>query len=220
MGRFPEIKICGVNDVQFARHAEELGVAYLGFIFAEGSPRVVAPCRAAEISAALAGKARKVGVFTSTPVEVILEVARRASLDVVQLHSFDYGADEVSQIHAEGLDVWRLYGGPSSLGCGADAFLLDGREPVHADGGDVRLGGTGRKADWRTAAELAGRGFRVVLAGGISEANAIAAAGTGCAVLDVNSSLETSPGVKSTALLDGFFRAISRFRRVLPGRRT
>ncbi|MBR4616710.1 MAG: hypothetical protein IKO55_13965 [Kiritimatiellae bacterium] len=44
-------------------------------------------------------------------------------------------------------------------------------------------------------------GRRVVLAGGISAANVAAAAATGSDILDANSALETSPGVKSTTLL-------------------
>ena len=44
-------------------------------------------------------------------------------------------------------------------------------------------------------------GRRVVLAGGISAANVAAAAATGADILDANSALETSPGVKSTTLL-------------------
>ena len=199
----PKIKICGIKEAAFARRAEELGVDYLGFIFAERSPRRVSPGKAEEIAAALSGKALKVGVFTATPTHEILEIARCVPLDVVQLHSSDYGADEIQRLKATGLEVWRLYGAPSDLEYGADGILLDGKDPVRSDGseglagGVERTGGTGRLADWTLAAELAAAGVRVVLAGGISAANAARAATTGCAVLDVNSSLETAPGMKS-----------------------
>lgn len=36
-----KIKICGVNDTDFAAEAERLGADYLGFVFAESSPRQV-----------------------------------------------------------------------------------------------------------------------------------------------------------------------------------
>ena len=192
----PAIKICGINDVAFARRAEALGADYLGFIFAEGSPRRVTPAQAAEIAEALCRKARKVGVFTRTPVGEILEIARHVPLDVVQLHSSDYDADDIQRLKANGLEVWRLHDA-----YGADAVLLDGV----ADG---RCGGTGQRADWPQATELAAAGVRVVLAGGISAENVVAAAATGCAVLDVNSSLETSPGVKSIARLEAFMSCL------------
>jgi indole-3-glycerol phosphate synthase/phosphoribosylanthranilate isomerase len=44
-------------------------------------------------------------------------------------------------------------------------------------------------------------GKKAILAGGLSAANIAAARATGADVLDVNSSLETSPGVKSAELL-------------------
>ena len=196
MRRTPKIKVCGINDAAFARRAETLGADYLGFIFAEGSPRRVSPERAAAIVASLTGCAKRVGVFTRTSAEEILEIARNVPLDVVQLHSAHYGADDVGRLKANGLEVWRLH-----ESCGADAVLLDG-----VAGG--RCGGTGQLADWQRAAELAASGVRVVLAGGISVENAVDAAATGCAILDVNSSLETAPGVKSIARLEAFMSVV------------
>ena len=195
MKRKPEIKVCGINDAAFARRAEALGADYLGFIFAERSPRRVSPDVARAIAAGLCGKAKRVGVFTSATVADILAVAERVPLDVVQLHSAGYGAEAVAAIRAAGLEVWLLNAE------GADAVLLDG-----SDG--ERCGGTGLRADWERARSLAASGVRVVLAGGISAGNAAAAADTGCAVLDVNSSLETSPGVKSLALLEDLFAVV------------
>lgn len=193
--KMPQIKICGINDAGIAQRAEALGADYIGFIFAARSPRRVTPDAAAAIAATLSGRAKKVGVFTDTSLAEMLDVARRVPLDVVQLHSRDYGADEICALRAAGLEVWQLESD------GADATLLDG---AAADG---RSGGTGLPADWKRAAELAASRVRVVLAGGISADNILAAAETGCAILDVNSSLEVRPGVKSLALLDRLFQA-------------
>ena len=193
----PEIKICGMNDATVARRAEELGADYIGFIFAAKSPRRVTPEAAAAIAATLSGKAKKVGVFTDSPPSAILETARLVPLDVVQLHCRDYGERVVRELRDAGLEVWLL-DSP-----GANAVLLDG---TSADGS---VGGTGMRADWKRARTLALAGERVVLAGGISAENIREAAGTGCAVLDVNSSLETRPGVKSIARLEALFEYIA-----------
>ena len=218
---FPKIKICGISDQHFAKKAESFGADYLGFIFAEGSPRRVSPETAAQIASALSGSARRVGVFTKSAIPEMLEIASIASLDVIQLHSADYGADEIRKLHMAGFEVWQLYGQNTAAhstirdgdnladgrmkaeceGCLPDAILLDG-----VSGGAT--GGTGTLADWRLAKSMASSGIRVVLAGGISADNAVEAAKTGCAVLDVNSSLETSKAVKSTVLLERFFDAI------------
>lgn len=190
-----------MNDAAVARRAEELGADYLGFIFAEGSPRLVSPEDAHTIAAALSGMARKVGVFTSAPVYEIISIAEKVPLDVVQLHSRAYGADAVRALRSSGFEVWQLESRE------ADAMLLDG---VSAG----MSGGTGKCADWQRAAELSAAGVRVVLAGGISADNILAAAQTGCAVLDVNSSLETAPGVKSIALLERLFDVVNVERRL------
>ena len=109
----------------------------------------------------------------------------------MQLHGA-YGETAVAAIRATGYEVWLLDAPPDSA---ADAVLLDGRT-------GAQCGGTGQLADWSRVAELKRTGRRVVLAGGLSAGNLSAAAATGADTLDFNSSLETSPGVKSIVLLD------------------
>lgn len=196
----PKIKICGINDAAVAQRAEALGADYLGFIFAAKSPRRVTPDAAAAIAATLSGKAKRVGVFTNSPLPEILAAAKRVPLDVVQLHSQDYGADEIHALRDAGLEVWQLESED------ADAMLLDGASS------DGRTGGTGLHADWERAKALAAAGVRVVLAGGISAEEIPDAAATGCAILDVNSSLETSPGVKSIEKLEALFAGVGAWR--------
>lgn len=256
----PRLKVCGINDPAFAVAAAKLGVDYLGFVFAEGSPRRVAPERVREIMDAVRTCGcrrcpRYVGVFTDRDVSRICDIASEIGLDVVQLHS-EYGAEDVSRIkelvfrpiisdivaqgrfrqartrreahfsalndedeawrnrnkqigqdfadETLGFEVWRLAlsehgaetsgGGEGATDCVEDAVVLDGRV-------GTRCGGTGVLADWSRVAEFKSRGCRVILAGGISAANISAAIATGADVIDVNSSLETSPGVKSVRLL-------------------
>lgn len=207
----PRLKVCGINDAAFAVEAARRGVDFLGFIFAPGSPRRVSPGAAKEIAdlvravISFPSKPRFVGVFTSHSAEEIAEIADFARLDVVQLHSRDYGADEIKFLKAKVGEVWVLHGGEAGAEdsggtddgrrCAADAVLLDG-----SDG--KRSGGTGMRADWSLVAGLKAEGRRVVLAGGISAENIAAATATGADVIDVNSSLETSPGVKSASSLD------------------
>ena len=195
-----QVKVCGIRDASIAHLAESLGADYLGFIFAEGSPRRVTVGEAAAIAAVLAGRAKLVGVFTTTPLQDIIAAAALIPLAVAQLHSRHYGVADVTALKLNGLEVWRLYSGDEADDV-ADAVLFDGSS-------EGRCGGTGVRADWKRAAQLAASGRRVVLAGGISSKNAAAAAATGCAVLDVNSSLETSPGVKSPHSIREFFASL------------
>lgn len=211
----PQLKVCGITDAAFAVEAARRGVRYLGLIFAERSPRRVAVGQACEIVAAVRGAdtPRFVGVFVDHDAEEIGRIASCVGLDVIQLHG-DYGAEAVAALKAKGYEVWRLCGDADvAVARDArpyrtvtqkrdipDAVLLDGRK-------GAQRGGTGVRADWSLVAPLKLAGRRVVLAGGISAANVAAASATGADILDVNSSIETSPGVKSLVLLDELLRA-------------
>lgn len=197
----PRLKVCGVTDAAFASAAAHRGVDHLGFIFADASPRRISPAAARAIAAAVPWP-RYVGVFTTASTDEIARLAAAVPFGVAQLHG-KYSAGDVAALKARGLEVWRLYDGTYA---GEDAVLLDGRE-------GVRCGGTGKLADWALVAELKRAGRRVVLAGGISAANISAAVATGADVIDANSSLEISPGVKSIERLDALLREFASAKR-------
>ena len=199
------LKICGITDEYFARAAAAAGVDYLGFIFASGSPRAVTPERAAEIVAAVhkVASPRMVGVFTLRPVADVLRVADEVGFDVVQLHG-RFTPEDVAAVKASGREAWLLDDGGDPGATAADGILIDG---VKGD----QVGGTGELSNWSRVTVVQAAGKKAILAGGLSAANIAAARATGADVLDVNSSLETSPGVKSidrlTELLAAFFNA-------------
>lgn len=179
----PQLKVCGVASAEFAAEAARRGVDYLGVIFAAKSPRRVTPGTAravvASARAAAANPPRIVGVFVEQAAAEILEIARSVPLDVVQLHR-RASADDVAALRAAGLEVWTLAGGAPG-----DGVLFDSS---HGDG-ETEF----RKGD-----------YKAIIAGGISAANVGEALRLGPDVVDVNSSLETAPGMKSAALLDEF----------------
>lgn len=177
-----KIKVCGINDPHFAAEAERRGVDYLGFIFHPSSPRNVSVERAAEITAVLAGKAKRVGVFVKQSADEILTVMKAAALDVVQLHRRASAAD-VGALKAAGYEVWTLAGGAEG-----DGVLFDSS---HGDGETVL-----KKGD-----------YKAILAGKIGCDNLVDALKFNPDILDVNSSLESSPGVKEISRLTEFLAA-------------
>jgi len=182
-----KIKICGINDAAFAAEAVRLGVDYLGFIFEPSSPRHVTPDQAAAIAASLGEAGRRrvrlVGVFVRGTAEEIAAAMRRAGLDVVQLHRRASAAD-VAALKAAGYEVWTLAGGAEG-----DGVLFDSS---HGDGETAFRKG----------------GYKAILAGRIGADNVAGALALGPDVVDVNSALETSPGVKSVARLAAFLGAL------------
>jgi phosphoribosylanthranilate isomerase len=90
----------------------------------------------------------------------------------------------------------------AALEAGASAIALDTRT-------GAGTGGSGRTCDWEAAAMIIDRtDAPVVLAGGLTPENlAEALTATGAAGLDLSSSLECAPGVKSPARLRQLARA-------------
>ena len=178
-----KIKVCGINDAVFAAEAARLGVDYLGFIFEPSSPRFVTPEKAAEIvsslDVSLRRRVRLVGVFVREIPAEIIATMRRVGLDVVQLHRRATGED-VAALKAAGYEVWTLAGGAEG-----DGVLFDSS---HGDGDTA----------FRTG------GFKSILAGRIGVENVANALALKPDIIDVNSSIETQPGVKSTILLAAF----------------
>lgn len=177
-----KLKICGINDLHFAAEAEKRGVDYLGFIFHEASPRNVTPAEAAEITAALSGRAKRVGVFVVQSVAEIAAIMRLAKLDVVQLHR-RASEEDIAALKALGYEVWSLAGG--AVG---DALLFDSS---HGDGERVFRKGA----------------YATILAGRIGVDDLEAARALSPDILDVNSSLERAPGVKDISKLNEFLSA-------------
>ena len=184
-----KLKVCGINDAAFAVAAEAAGVDYLGFIFHPKSPRNVTVEQARSITSALDGRARRVGVFVSQTAEEIAAVCRAAGLQVVQLHRRASEAD-VAALRAAGFEVWTLAGGAEG-----DGLLFDSS---HGDG----------ETAFRKGA------YKAILAGRIGVGNLADALALSPDILDVNSSLETGPGVKSVEKLSLLIRALHKFRLV------
>lgn len=178
-----KIKVCGTNDAVFAAEAARLGVDYLGFIFEPSSPRYVTVEKAAEIvsslDASLRRRVRLVGVFVRETPAQIIETMRRTGLDVVQLHR-RASSEDVAALKAAGYEVWTLAGGAEG-----DGVLFDSS---HGDGDTAFRKG----------------GFKSILAGRIGVENVVNALALKPDIIDVNSSIETQPGVKSTILLAAF----------------
>ena len=178
-----KVKICGINDAVFAAEAVRLGVDYLGFIFEPSSPRYVTVEKAAEIVSSLDASLRRcvrlVGVFVRETPAQIIETMRCTGLDVVQLHR-RASSEDVAALKAAGYEVWTLAGGAEG-----DGVLFDSS---HGDGDTAFRNGN----------------YKSILAGRIGVENVADALALKPDIIDVNSSIETAPGVKSTILLAGF----------------
>ncbi len=191
-----KVKVCGITRRDDLIALTELNIDYGGFIFHKVSPRYVTPDMVEKISGSISGKIGKVGVFVNAPGEYISDVYHGCGLDLVQLHG-----DETPEFcHDLNIPYWkafRVYPGfdlDRILRYELDICLID---TYSAD----KYGGTGRTIDLNTLKEviagLSHHDIRVMVAGGIGAHNINDIIEMNPYGVDINSTVETSPGVKS-----------------------
>ncbi len=208
------IKICGVTNIADAVALADAGADAIGLNFYPGSSRFVSPARAAEIAAALPAGTRKIGVFVNSAADDVRRIARRLSLDWVQLHG-----DEPPEFVARlgGIPVLRAFR-LEAAGLGAVSSYLAKCQELDAMPGMVLLdsfragayGGTGLVLDWTLAAAYhqLDAAPPLVLAGGLAAANvAQAITAVRPAAVDTASGVEASRGRKDHAQAAAFIAA-------------
>jgi phosphoribosylanthranilate isomerase len=208
----PRVKICGITRPEDAAAAVRLGAAAVGFVFWAGSPRRIAPADAMAIGRTLSGGVVRVGVFVDASPAKVADTVREAGLDAVQLH----GAEEVSRyasVPARLIKAVRL----ETADDVERAARLPQQVTLLVDAIDTRrYGGTGRVADWTLARQLSAA-RPILLAGGISAENIRdAVMQVRPWGVDVSSSVETSPGIKSVDRLTALFATLRDLESVAP----
>jgi phosphoribosylanthranilate isomerase len=204
-----KIKICGIMRARDGASAVAAGASYLGVVLAEG-PRAVTADIAREIVAAADGVV-VMGVFTSQPVEEILQIRDRAGLSGAQLHG-SYSPASAARLRAAGLEVWRVVriAAPSDLDLLAQAVNESDAVLVEPKVAHLR-GGAGLPLDLAIAREARGRlaGHPMALAGGLTAETVLEAlALVRPEIVDVSSGVERLPGVKDLNKIARFVEAV------------
>lgn len=185
----PQVKICGITNLEDAKMCLDAGVDAIGFIFAESKRRISAMMADQITSQMPDNDMAKVGIFIDTDYDNIMQHVRMANLDTVQLHGNESN-DLVKQLQEQGLRVIKVLfqkHAPSIhtiANYQPDAFLLesDNQSDTLAEIKDF----------------IAGSGIPYILAGGLNASNlkgAIEAIEPDC--IDLNSGSEYTFGIKS-----------------------
>lgn len=207
------LKVCGITSLVDADAADAVGADCLGFIFHPQSPRGITLTQFLAMKDRL--PPRKLGAVCVEPAAADLAAYAAAGFEYFQIH---FSADTP----LASLAAWSQLVGRSRLWLApklppphdvkpewlplADTFLLD---TFHPD----KFGGTGETGDWVKFKRHrdAHPGKQWVLSGGLNAENlAAAVTATGAKFIDVNSGVESVPGVKDAARLTALRRAIER----------
>jgi phosphoribosylanthranilate isomerase len=204
-------KVCGLTSLVDAEAADAVGADYLGFILYPKSPRYVSLAQFAAMTPRLPPR-KKVAVVVEPTAEALIEI-KAAGFDYVQVHFSPTTSLATVERWLEVIPRERLWLAPrvppgqeldSSFIALVDHVLLDTYHPqAH--------GGTGQTGDWTSFKALRIRFPHVnfILAGGLNPENIGAAlATTGARWVDVNSGIESAPGVKDHSKLQAFVSAL------------
>lgn len=207
-----DIKICGLSTAEALDAALAGGATHVGFIFFPKSPRNIAPAEAGRLRKAAAGRAKAVAVTVDADDAFLDEIVAAMAPDMLQLHGHETPA-RVAEVKARyGLPVMKAFSvrdaadlaGLEAYRGIADRFLFDAKPPKGAE----LPGGNGVPFDWTVLAAL-DPAVDYMLSGGLNAANIgealrlVSPAG-----IDISSGVESAPGVKDPALIEGFFRAV------------
>lgn len=205
-----EHKVCGLTRAADVQAVHQAGAYFAGLIFAKASARYVSPELAAQL--VQAAPLSFVGVFVNSPLEDVATLANSLALSAVQLHG-DEDDSYLQQLKTRlnpGCQIWKAYRVKTDLPAFtsyADRILLDSFHPQ-------QHGGSGLSFDWQLLKANQSR-QPIMLAGGLNPDNVSQALGLPVTGLDLNSGLESAPGIKDA---DKVALAFSRMRQfdVLP----
>jgi phosphoribosylanthranilate isomerase len=197
-----KIKICGIKNITDAMAAMEAGADLIGFNFYPKSPRYidVGICRDIMFVMRKYGHVQYTGVFVNAPAEQIVATMDTCGLALAQLHG-DETLDMLNALEGKAFKAFRGEVNPQLVVKGQPAFLIDAAVKDS-------YGGTGMKADWSAAAELAKK-HQFLLAGGLTPENvAEAVKQVKPWGVDVASGVESEPGKKDAAKMSAFVKAV------------
>ncbi|MCF2949949.1 bifunctional indole-3-glycerol-phosphate synthase TrpC/phosphoribosylanthranilate isomerase TrpF [Paraglaciecola aquimarina] len=204
---YGQVKICGTTNLTGAKLVKDSHASYAGLIFAEKSKRFVTLEQAKQITYAV--PFNYVGVFVDAPIEQVIQYSKELGLVAVQLH----GQEDQKYIDQLGVElnqdcqIWLAKGVTSELPTldekQIDYFLLDCQVGSES-------GGTGQSFSWQLLDQLSDKS-KLVLAGGITPSNVKQAAQQGCAMLDLNSGVESAPGIKDQQKINQSFELLRQY---------
>ena len=186
------IKFCGLTRAEDVRLAVELGVDYVGLVFAPRSPRKLLLGQARMLRGLVPEEIAVVALVMDNPRTDIEALIENVQPDLLQFH----GAEDDDFCSGFGLPFLKaiaMGGECEDAAAGAAAFpsaygyLLDGH-------GKGEQGGSGQRFDWKRVPRL---DKPVLLAGGLTSENVGTAIRTSRPWgVDVSSGIESAPGIK------------------------
>jgi phosphoribosylanthranilate isomerase len=202
-----KVKVCGMREHENIKEVASLMPGYLGFIFYPGSPRFVGDhFQMPEIDKSI----KKVGVFVNATTESILAKGVVNELDVLQLHGAE-SVEQCEELRSHNMLIIKAFSVSNEFNFQhvkpyqevVDYFLFDTKGKY--------FGGNATRFDWSVLKKY-NQQTPFFLSGGlkpeyIEEVKALS--DMNIYAIDVNSGVETSPGVKDVTKVRAIIEGIN-----------
>ncbi|GAB2599298.1 phosphoribosylanthranilate isomerase [Spirosoma areae] len=195
-----KIKVCGLRDAENLKEIAALNPDFVGFIFYDQSPRFVGEDLDEAAVKSLPRPIRKVGVFVNASPDLILRSVKKYDFQYVQLHGNET-PEYCRSLRNRGINIIKAFRVDESFNFSmlnnfkaqCDFFLFDAK-------GD-QPGGNGVTFDWSILNRYDNEKPFFISGGiGLDNLNQLEALkGMKLYGVDVNSQVETAPGVKDIA---------------------
>lgn len=204
-----KLKICGLKDTDNIRAVLKYSPDFIGFIFYAKSPRYAGNNPQFLSSVDIPDHITKTGVFVNEPLENIRKIADRFALEAIQLHG-DESPEVCALLKKEGTLVIKVF----SIG---DDFNFNKLDPYKDyvdhfmfDTKGKYFGGNGIPFDW-SLLEKYPYSVPFFLSGGIGPDNIDNIKylkHPSFFAIDINSRIESAPGLKDISKLSGIRKRI------------
>ncbi len=198
----PRIKVCGLTREQDVELLSRYSIDAAGFIFHPASRRKVPISRGKALRRLVSPTMLVFAVVQADKVDRLLRIASSVRVDVLQIHGA-LKKNEISRLQNEGYRVAMVYNpvvDTSWRDSTADFVVFDNSTKSEH-------GGTGSPFDWSAVKSPYPK--NLMLAGGLQRSNIETAIRKFKPILvDLNSGVETAPGIKSAAKIAQIVRLI------------
>ncbi len=194
-----KVKICGMKFPENIQAVAALNPDYMGFIFYHGSKRYVGEEFSVKVVEQLPKAIKKVGVFVNEPLAEVIKKNAEFNFDFIQLHGHE-SPKYCEKLSKEKLQLIKAF----NLHDDFDFSELEAYQPYCNyflfDSQTANFGGSGKSFNWQVLSKYR---FNTpfFLSGGLGPENISEALKINHPMLfgfDLNSKLESEPGLKNT----------------------
>ena len=194
----PLIKICGIKDLNILNQLIELeAIDFIGFIFFEKSPRNVSNNFLNIVNGINLKNKRAVCVYVDASQEFIQQTSSNFQNPILQFH----GNESNDFCKSFNKDFWKVIRVKDSNSINIVSDYPDASAILFENYKKGLYGGTGSVFDWSLLKNINKNDKKIIISGGINIENVDNAISVNPWCIDINSGVETSPGVKDLDLI-------------------